>query len=110
MALLERGRVPSDANFQIAYERAVGDKDMPFEVSSGVLDGLLDNLALDDALELAGIERESLDDDGDSREMELTCDELQSLVGALNQMFLDGDEEAGQACETLLGQLGFVWC
>jgi hypothetical protein len=107
MALLSRGLLPSEPNFNLAYERAVGDVNLPFEISSGMLDGLLDDLALADALEMAGIDRECAL--GEDKDLELDRQQLADVLVALNDMFLDGDEGAGQACETILGQLGFTW-
>jgi hypothetical protein len=106
MALLTRGTIPSDENFDVAYERAVGSLDMPFTVSSGMLEGL-DDLAFSDALEATGIDREIALASDD--EVELSNDDLLAVLGALNAMYLDGDEGAGSTCERILSQLGFIW-
>jgi len=109
MALLARGLVPSEANFRMAYERAVGDINLPFEVSSGAIVGLLDDLVLQDALEAAGIDREAvIDSDGKTTDLELDVDELFALIEVLNSMSTDGDEEAEQAYEAIMEQLGFT--
>jgi hypothetical protein len=93
----------------MAYERTVGSVDLPFEISSGMIEGLLDDLALQDALEAAGVDREAaIDVNGQTTDLELDCDELLALLDALNGMYLDGDEEAGLACEAILAQLGFT--
>lgn len=108
MALLSRGLIPSEDNFRLAYRQVVGDENLPFEVSNGLFDELLDDLVLQDALEEAGIEREPLTDGKEATELELDCDQLYALVDVLNEMFLDGDEEAGQANAALLERLGFT--
>jgi len=93
----------------MAYDRVVGDPTLPFEISSGTLGGLLDDLVLRDALEAAGIEREPAGPgEVQTTDLELDCDELYALVAVLNEMYLNGDEEAGQAYEALLEQLGFT--
>ena len=93
----------------MAYERAVGDINLPFEVSSGAITGLLDDLVLQDALEAAGIDREAvIDPDGTTTDLELNCEQLFALVEVLNSMSTDGDEEAEQAYEAIMEQLGFT--
>jgi hypothetical protein len=93
----------------MAYERAVGDINLPFEVSSGAIVGLLDDLVLQDALEAAGIDREAvIDSDGKTTDLELDVDELFALIEVLNSMSTDGDEEAEQAYEAIMEQLGFT--
>lgn len=110
MALIERGRVPSDRNFQIAFMNVVGDLNGRFDVPREILETLENDLVLEDALEAAGVNVDRLEDDEEGFPMlELTCAELQPLLAELNDMYLDGDQEAGSACESLLNSLGFEW-
>lgn len=110
MALIERGRVPSDRNFQIAYTNAVGDLNTFFDVPGSVLSALENSLVLEDALEAAGISVDRLgDDDEGNPSLELNYEELYQLIAELCGMYLDGDMEAGGACESLLNTLGFDW-
>jgi len=110
VALIERGRVPSDRNFQIAFLHTVGDLRGSFDVPGSVLDALENSLVLEDALEASSIDVDRLgDDDEGMPTLALSCDELQSLVTELNDMGLDGDTEASGACEAILNALGFEW-